>query len=676
MRTISAQQQKILESQGARAHLRIDTYIEDISALLLESGDDLLLETGDRILLDATGSGWIDWTQLLGRDWVVSADWGETLDEPGLNASIELHYRHYVDSASPYTLGTRLSGYLNLYQRIRIYTAIMPDEQMAPGSGDWQLMFDGRIDTINLGEATAVLSCRDAITALIIDRQREADGLIATQAMESFIQAILDNSLSTDAPTLYTPTSPSFTILSYNVEPMSVAEAIRDVYLYIGWDCRPKWRSSTSQFELTLYDPDRTKASADYTFDADRYLTIDQCGIDIANIRNVVVVWYWDGTTTNGTKAVPKSITRTDTASIAAYGRRWMEITEAQTSALDTPTEVQAFADAILSDLAQPDMTFSVQAPYFWPIELNDLYDFEADGLRFSATQRLAVESYRHTISADGDASTSIQVSGKPKSGRQVWLGRESRQGQLPSHNSLTPETPTINVTSGPIGMLIDVDWSQRPLLDMYQIHRSTSSGFTPGESTLIGFARANKGFWDPASSTLETRYYKAIALDVTGNASAASAQDSGAATGVTTSLLHASLRHGAGVSLSGDQTLASSPDLVEWDTVSWGVSDMLDLGNNSIVVDYDGVYAVGIGIYPESTAEIATWKVELIKNGSTTILNSGTRSLGEEPILLSADISLSATDELTVQVTYTGTSCIIESTDSYFSVRYTLAQQ
>ena len=36
MRTISAQQQKILESQGARAHLRIDTYIEDISALLLE----------------------------------------------------------------------------------------------------------------------------------------------------------------------------------------------------------------------------------------------------------------------------------------------------------------------------------------------------------------------------------------------------------------------------------------------------------------------------------------------------------------------------------------------------------------------------------------------------------------------------------------------------------------
>ena len=372
MRTISAQQQKILESQGARAHLRIDTYIpRTLARCCWESGDDLLLETGDRILLDATGSGWIDWTQLLGRDWVVSADWGETLDEPGLNASIELHYRHYVDSASPYTLGTRLSGYLNLYQRIRIYTAIMPDEQMAPGSGDWQLMFDGRIDTINLGEATAVLSCRDAITALIIDRQREADGLIATRAMESFIKRSWIIDLSTDAPTLYTPTSPSFTILSYNVEPMSVAEAIRDKKPSISGGTVGRSGAAQRRSLSLLCTIQTAPRPAPTTFDADRYLTIDQCGIDIANIRNVVVVWYWDGTTTNGTKAVPKSITRTDTASIAAYGRRWMRSPRRRPARWIRPQRVQAFADAILSDLAQPDMTFSVQAPaYFWPIEL------------------------------------------------------------------------------------------------------------------------------------------------------------------------------------------------------------------------------------------------------------------------------------------------------------------
>ena len=73
----------------------------------------------------------------------------------------------------------------------------------------------------------------------------------------------------------------------------------------------------------------------------------------------------------------------------------------------------------------------------------------------------------------------------------------------------------------------------------------------------------------------------------------------------------------------------------------------------------------MGIGIYPESTAEIATWKVELIKNGSTTILNSGTRSLGEEPILLSADISLSATDELTDAGDVHGHIMYHQSTDS-----------
>ena len=120
------------------------------------------------------------------------------------------------------------------------------------------------------------------------------------------IQAILDNSLSTDAPiALHADEPPALPILSYNVEPMSVAEAIRDVCLYIGWD-QAGWRSSTSQFELTLYDPDPAPRPAPTTFDADRYLTIDQCGID-ANIRNVVVVWYWMAPPPTATKAVPEN---------------------------------------------------------------------------------------------------------------------------------------------------------------------------------------------------------------------------------------------------------------------------------------------------------------------------------------------------------------------------------
>lgn len=646
MRTLSTAQDKILSRPGHSVHLRID--IKD------------------------SGGTFRRWDNLLGHDWTVNAEWGEELDEPGLNATVELHYRRYVDSASPYTTGTRISGYLGVYRDLRIYTAVMADEAAAPTSGDWVLMFDGRIDKIEVNESTATLQCRDKITALIQDRWREADGLIATGtvAMETAIQTILNDSLGGSAPTLYTPTSPSFAIVEYNCEPQPLFEAVRDVYLVIGWDCRPKFRASSGLFELTLYDPDRAVASTMYTFSANRYRAIDGFGVDIADVRNVVELWYWDGSTTNDTKPLPKQVTVSDGTSVTAYGRRWMQIVEAQTGPIDTLGEATDMANAILADLKDPVADFSVTMPYFWPVEINDYYEFEPDGLRFSASQDLAVEGYRHRLDNEGGATTQLTVSGKPKSGRQVWLGREARPGQLATHNSLTPETPTVTATAGPIGVLVKTDWSTYGDFDMVQIHRSNTASFTPSASTLIGFLRGSR-YYDQLAD-LDTTYYKAIGLDKTGNASVTSAEIATAATGLGRELMHPSLTRGVGVRATADQTLGSSPDRVEWDTVTWGDATLFTDGTDSIEAPYDGVYHVGVGIYPNVGAEFTSIRVRVYIDATTVVIDSGTRSLADEPVLLSSDVLVSAGDNLTVEIDYTGTTPTLESDTCYFTVRPT----
>ena len=92
-------------------------------------------------------------------------------------------------------------------------------------------------------------------------------------------------------------------------------------------------------------------------------------------------------------------------------------------------------------------------------------------------------------------------------------------------------QAPTVpaGLTASASGSTVALNWTastDNVGVAGYDVHRSATSGFTPGPATKIGTVTAGTTYTD-ASRPVGTWYYQVIAVDGTGNASAASAQAS-----------------------------------------------------------------------------------------------------------------------------------------------------
>lgn len=615
-----------------------------------------------------TGGTWRDLSDLDGVCYVIGAEWGETLDEPGLTANIEMFWHRFDDNMSFVITGARFSGYVGLNQEVRIYTATIPDaDSMTP---EWRQMFHGVIQDIDLtdNKGKAKITARDKIVDLLMYRWNEADTTYGSSGgtnLETVMQNILTAVLVGDAPTLYVPTSPGFAIVEYDLEPKSLMEAMRQLFLLIGWDCRPKWRSGTGQFELTLYDPDRTNTTAAWTFSADQYRTFDSFGVGVEHIRNVIDVWYYDGSTASGTDKQLSKYQASDATSITAYGRRWMELTEDPAKGINTAGEAQTLAESILSDLKDPEATFGIQVGYFPFAELNDLFAFEPENQRFTSQQKLATYAYRHAVSASGFAATYLTCTGKPKSGMAVWTARQAGVA-VPAHDTSTPPTPTNTTTSGPLGMLIETGWPKAGDYDTVEFHKSSTASFTPSASTLAQSGR-ELAFYDSASDR-GTKYYKVIIKDKSGNQSTASSETSGAASGISRSLMSDEMQRGVRVRPTSDQTGETVTGFtVEFDDVVWGYSSMFSDGADAIESQGEIIYMASAHIVPGST-EATTWAVRLVSDTNGTVYTSATVS-GDVALSFVVPHECTTSETFTLEIDFTGGTVDIESTGTFFSM-------
>jgi hypothetical protein len=129
--------------------------------------------------------------------------------------------------------------------------------------------------------------------------------------------------------------------------------------------------------------------------------------------------------------------------------------------------------------------------------------------------------------------------------------------------DTTAPSTPA-NLTATPFNYQeIDLHWSRSTdnnLVDHYEVHRSTVSGFTPSSATLAWTTEFNFiQDWGLLAAT--TYYYKIIAVDQSGNKSTASSQASGT-TAASTGLLP---MHIASISLSlGSSSATGTINLVD----------------------------------------------------------------------------------------------------------------
>jgi hypothetical protein len=276
-------------------------------------------------------------------------------------------------------------------------------------------------------------------------------------------------------------------------------EALRALAIQIGWDVRWKYDTAGAAWKLTLWQPTRTGAAVSNTFTASQYSEISEARIDIADVRNVVKVIYWDRATTTRLALTLAATDLADT-SITTYGRRFMEISEAATSNIDSSVEATTLATACLRDLMNPVLNLSVVLPFGYPwAEPGDYYTFQANSRIFSGDQSLSSQGVRHSTKSPGRLETSFQLQGAPSFKPHRWLSMETRAGKEKHTLQGFQETSGIVATASSVvggtkvtlsGGATGGGGNDKPARAQFpeqtDIHISTSAGFTASSSNLV----------------------------------------------------------------------------------------------------------------------------------------------------------------------------------------------
>jgi hypothetical protein len=382
----------------------------------------------------------------VGKDVMLEASWGEdSPDSPCGTATFNLIREVGTLNLSPLmetsAFNAGSGGYFpRLWPAASIYldTATVP-KGVTPSEAHYKNVFTGRLDTINIAadEKSMQLTCRDWGGWYINRWIRPSDpsvngvkfGASGGQAVESAMQDILDyvygstfiGGTLVHFANLYVPVSPSWFILEYAQEKMAVLEALRNnLALQFGWDVRFRYDSfpgGDDTFKLTLWDGGASKEvspgvlAPDVEIGPGQYYKITDLSISDNDIRNVCDIWY-------GNRQL---YTAFDSASVIQYGERYMELVEPRSSNVNTLIEAQRLGGRVMSDLAQPAATHSIELPYFWPIQMGDVHKYLPDDRRYSSPQILSVVGYRHTISAS-QLRTIVNTRGKPAVAFREWF--------------------------------------------------------------------------------------------------------------------------------------------------------------------------------------------------------------------------------------------------------------
>lgn len=324
--------------------------------------------------------------------------------------------------------------------------------------------------------------------------------------VEDVMQQILDdNGLSSITLSVSsTPNPIDWDIRSFIQSREPVLEALRKLAIQIGWDVRYKWDSGSSSFKLTLFEPDRATTTSLQTFTHSQIDQVSGLALDIADIRNVVRLYYPDTANLwpDGSPSRQK-VEVSDSASITTYGRRWMEIQEDFASNIDTSTEATAMATACLNDLKDPTVEVEATLVYGFPwVELGDLYTFQAQtdpdtNRYFTSDQDLAVVGWS-CEAMDGHIRTSLRCRGKPSIGKRRWFKQEVRPafGRHPHRENVFTDSGGVTVAANDDvvvgGTIITVarDPTIEGIAVEYEYHVDETADFDPSDSTLKGVSQ------------------------------------------------------------------------------------------------------------------------------------------------------------------------------------------
>jgi hypothetical protein len=487
-----------------------------------------------RVLIKGPGGAWQDMTTLGGFDWVRGVTRDRSVDQPVAQVTVRLAKRQSSGiSLAPLLASSKLNlvgAAVDLSRELKVDMAILP-LGINPSPTDWKTFFHGYVGPTEQSGAALEITARDLgwkLQRTFIETERFYGAAGGTD-VRTIMQSILtDNGTGV---TLYTPVDPTWPVKTYKQTKMSVMEALQVLAKQRGWEIGYKWRESTSQFELTFDEPLRTKSIPDYTMKPSRYLTVDQLTLDADDVRNAIHgVCYDRDTLDSSGNASRVEYSASDATSIAKHGRVWCEFAFGTTSQIDSTAELQHMVDAALADMKDPTAVQQVTMHIFPHLDLGDLIRWKANGEHYDTDQDWAITTLRDTWAAPDDsgaftARTSVGVRGKPSGNRQLWLELMAAPGVAIQQPMVGPDAPTgVTATAVQGGIAVKFTPPASGGWDTFELHVSTTSGFTPGSATFKKLGSEDRieiGDLVPG----QTYYAKVVPRDAFGNTGTASSQ-------------------------------------------------------------------------------------------------------------------------------------------------------
>ena len=379
---------------------------------------------------DAVGN-FRNYSLLDGNSFLKEVEYGAGVDEYTSDATVTLKREVYGKSISPLMEDSPLNQVGGIFmpvndigRRLRIKTATLPRGAF-PSSSDYKVVFSGEVDTFQMGGGPDVkLVCRDKagrLTDKWIKTKRVYGSDIGVPVVE-VMQAMLDDNTGVGVTPLFViGDNPTFAIKTYEQQNGSLFEAVRNLAMMIGWDVRYIWNDVEDDFVLTLYEPRRNIEVADWLFgpNGTPYIDVKDLTIDKFGVRNDFVGKFISADT-----GEVITIYDQDINSINKYGEQYMGIFEDENSPINSLPEMEALLASAKADLKDPAAVQTIETLYFWPAEVNDVYDFEPNGKYYDRTQQWAIVSFRHHLGNDGKRRTTFTVRGKPSGGYTNWIRR------------------------------------------------------------------------------------------------------------------------------------------------------------------------------------------------------------------------------------------------------------
>lgn len=240
-----------------------------------------------RALVQRSNGDWVHLDSYRGKNWCRTASVSDSTEDLHQKASIVLARRFgkhldlsVLNEEADLTYGLDSRPLVDLRRHMQVQYAVVPTDWAVQG-WEWEVAFDGLVDSVDWGGDVVRVACTDRGAALAdayrMDARRYEYGVAGTPSEDHLQTLINDNSpfVATDDPTGATASgwSPGYLLgtprvfapfqsdwsLRYDHSPASgVDRLLANTADQIAWDCRFRYYAAWAEDRLTYTEPPRT----------------------------------------------------------------------------------------------------------------------------------------------------------------------------------------------------------------------------------------------------------------------------------------------------------------------------------------------------------------------------------------------------------------------------------